>query len=616
MRTPAPRVRPALAAALVIFGLAWIAPPQALAQLPGSLVVTVSSPASGSPVSGTIPVTASVSIVGSLIVAGVQFQLDGANLGAEDATAPYSISWNTATTSNGSHTLTAVARDTLGLRYTSNPVTVAVFNDKTAPTVSITAPTAGSTVGGATAVSASASDNVGVVGVQFKLDGADLGAEDTTAPYSISWDTTTTSDGSHTLTAVARDGAGNRTTSAPVTVTVSNGGPPPPPTVKRFEETDASVAFSAGWVITSSERWSGGTAMFSGAAGAQATFTFTGTSVSWIGFRGPMAGIARVSLDGVQAGDVDMYVPFEEFRVVVFTRTGLAPGSHALTIEVTGLKNSASTDTAIVVDAFDVPAPTVKRVEETDPSIIYTAGWTQGITGAWSRGTAAVSTTAGAQATLTFTGTSVSWIGFRGPQAGIARVSLDGVVVGDVDTYAPAGDTQVVVFSATDLADASHTLTIEVTGLKNEASTDTAIALDALEVTSFSPQRAVSRFEETDPSVAYTAGWVRNPSAEWSGGTAAVSTTAGARATLPFIGTSVSWIGFRGPQAGIARVLLDGVLVGDVDTFAPTAEFQAVVFTATDLAPGSHALTIEVTGLKNSASTDSFIAVDAFDVTN
>ncbi|TMQ51968.1 MAG: hypothetical protein E6K74_12810, partial [Candidatus Eisenbacteria bacterium] len=210
MTTPAPRVRAALAAALVFFGLAWIAPPPAPAQLPlpGSLVVTIASPASGSTVSGTIPVTASVTIIGSAIVAGVQFQLDGANLGAEDGTAPYSISWSTATASNGSHTLTAVARDTLGLQYTSNPVTVTVFNDQTAPTVSITAPAAGSTVGGATTVSASASDNVGVVGVQFKLDGANLGAEDTAAPYSISWDTTGASNGSHSLTAVARDAAG------------------------------------------------------------------------------------------------------------------------------------------------------------------------------------------------------------------------------------------------------------------------------------------------------------------------------------------------------------------------------------------------------------------------
>ena len=75
---------------------------------------------------------------------------------------------------------------------------------------------------GTVQVSANASDNVGVVGVQFYVDGSPLGAEDTSAPYSISWDTTATADGSHTLTAVARDAANNRNTSAPVSVAVSN----------------------------------------------------------------------------------------------------------------------------------------------------------------------------------------------------------------------------------------------------------------------------------------------------------------------------------------------------------------------------------------------------------
>ena len=70
-------------------------------------------------------------------------------------------------------------------------------------------------------VGATASDNVGVVGVQFTLDGADLGVEDTTSPYSQSWTTSTSTNGSHTLTAVARDAAGNTKTSASVTVTVA-----------------------------------------------------------------------------------------------------------------------------------------------------------------------------------------------------------------------------------------------------------------------------------------------------------------------------------------------------------------------------------------------------------
>jgi hypothetical protein len=63
---------------------------------------------------------------------------------------------------------------------------------------------------------------VGVVGVRFYLDGSPLGVEDTTAPFAIAWDTTTTTNASHTLTAVARDAAGNSTTSVPLSIFVSN----------------------------------------------------------------------------------------------------------------------------------------------------------------------------------------------------------------------------------------------------------------------------------------------------------------------------------------------------------------------------------------------------------
>ena len=93
--------------------------------------------------------------------------------------------------------------------------------DTTPPTVSFTAPTAGQTLVGTISPLALASDNVGVAGVQFKLDGVNLGAELTAAPFTTSWNTATTSNGAHTLSAVARDAAGNSAT-ATVTVTVSN----------------------------------------------------------------------------------------------------------------------------------------------------------------------------------------------------------------------------------------------------------------------------------------------------------------------------------------------------------------------------------------------------------
>ena len=79
------------------------------------------------------------------------------------------------------------------------------LGDSTPPTVSMTAPIDGTTVSGMVTVSADANDNVGLAGVQFLLDGAPLGSEDTVAPYSISWDSSHVSNGLHTIAARARD---------------------------------------------------------------------------------------------------------------------------------------------------------------------------------------------------------------------------------------------------------------------------------------------------------------------------------------------------------------------------------------------------------------------------
>ena len=94
--------------------------------------------------------------------------------------------------------------------------------DTTPPTIALTAPLGGATVSGRITVSANATDNVGVVSVQFKLDGVSLGGQATTPPFALTWDTTTATSGAHTLSAVARDAAGNTGSSAGVTVTVAN----------------------------------------------------------------------------------------------------------------------------------------------------------------------------------------------------------------------------------------------------------------------------------------------------------------------------------------------------------------------------------------------------------
>jgi hypothetical protein len=385
----------------------------------------------------------------------------------------------------------------------------------------------------------------------------------------------------------------------------------------RVEESDAAASLSAGWTQSSLHSgWSGGAAMQSTVPGALATFTFTGTSVRWIGSRGRGSGIALVKVDGGAGIEVDLFArPNDEIRTPVITIDGLSDGKHTLTIEVTGRQNPEALSNVVVVDAFDVQAPIVSRLQHTDPDAIFSAGWAENTNLRWSGGGvfnndepplgAKVTATAGAKVTLSFRGTSIRWIGYRGPDAGIARVQVDGGAVTEVDTYSPTFKVQEVVFTATGLADANHTLTIEATGRKNDASTAAQIVVDAFDVTT--PGR---RFEEGHPAITYAGTWnPGNRNRTWSEGAAATSSTAGARATFSFTGTSVSWIGCEKASIGRARIYLDGAFVKEVNMYRPLGieGYQRTIFRADGLTNGPHTLTIEVVD-------GGFVVVDAFDV--
>ena len=211
------------------------------------------------------------------------------------------FTWNTATVSNGSHSLSAKAYDAAGHVTTSAAVAVNVSNvsnDTTSPAVSITAPAAGATVTATVTVSATASDNVGVVGVQFKLDGASLGLEVTTAPYSTTWNAGTAANGTHTLTALARDAAGNTATAAAVTVTVSTSTPPPPGTRSPYK----GVPFAVPGVIEAEDFDIGGEGVtwHDLVAGNQGGFYRTNTDVDIIA---PVGNAVGAVVNNFQTGE-------------------------------------------------------------------------------------------------------------------------------------------------------------------------------------------------------------------------------------------------------------------------------------------------------------------------
>src|SRR2546430_4299730 len=173
-------------------------------------------------------------------------------------------------------------------------------------------------------------------------------------------------------------------TAGPISVTTPAGtgtSSAPFKSATRFENTDPALTYTSGWDRTSTLRpWSVGTAAVASTAGKQVPFTFTGTDLRWIGFRGPQAGIARVSLDGVFIQQIDMYSVAEEVQAEVFKATGLASGNHTLLIEVTGTSIPASTGTYVVVDAFDVAPQVPATVNITSPPSAATVSGTIMIT--------------------------------------------------------------------------------------------------------------------------------------------------------------------------------------------------------------------------------------------
>jgi hypothetical protein len=203
----------------VVSGLFFGPPP----TLPPT--VTITAPVNSTTVTGNaVAVTAAAAATSPATVSSVQFQLGGANLGSLVTSSPYTISWDSTTAKNGSHTLTAIVTDSLGQHATSAPVTITSSNGGTpAPSVSIVAPISGAIVSSTAIVTAAVSSSAPPVSLQFQLDSVNLGAALATAPYSISWDTTKATNASHSLTAIATDGLGQSTISAPVSVTVANG---------------------------------------------------------------------------------------------------------------------------------------------------------------------------------------------------------------------------------------------------------------------------------------------------------------------------------------------------------------------------------------------------------
>ncbi len=185
--------------------------------------VDITNPNSGSTITSAQTVTVNANASDNVGVTYVYFYQNGTYRGWDNS-APYTFGWGVDSGDNGSHNWTARAYDAAGNQANDTinvNVNIGGSTDNTAPSVSITSPSSGSTYTSAQTVTinASASDNVGVTKVEF-YDGSTLRATDTTAPYSYAWGVTSSANGAHNWTARAYDAANNARSSSAVTLNV------------------------------------------------------------------------------------------------------------------------------------------------------------------------------------------------------------------------------------------------------------------------------------------------------------------------------------------------------------------------------------------------------------
>ncbi len=247
--------------------------------LPPPPVVTMTSPADLSTLSGSVNLVANPPAG----AATVQFLLNGQALGAPVA-APYSLAWDTTTTADGVSWLAVQTTDAVSGRTGTSPVArVTLANGGTRPpVVTVTSPDPGSVLSAISALGATVAATSPVANVQFFLDGLPIGTRLAAPPYLLYWDSRTTSNGPHVLTATATDSFGLAGTSPPLSFSVDNSHPPGVIGIDALVYSDAAGAMATpAFSTTTPSDLLVAFVAYDGPAKVAQTATVSGAGQSW-----------------------------------------------------------------------------------------------------------------------------------------------------------------------------------------------------------------------------------------------------------------------------------------------------------------------------------------------
>jgi subtilisin family serine protease len=404
----------------------------------------------------------------------------------------------------------------------------------------------------------------------------------------------------------------------------------------RHQQDDPYVEYRGGWTTSPTWSASGGSYASVNAPGCSVNVTFEGTYLAWYAVTAPWYGRAQVTLDGRGDMSVDMYSSSVKYKQKVYDTGLLEYGTHTLSIYCTGPAALFGPRTAINVDTFDVlgdltDAPEAGLIrwtyEQSDSRITYLGNWGRANNSTPWGGTFDYTSSPGAAALVDFTGTSVEVFARVAPWYGKALVTLDGGTPDEVTREADFYNSSVnysPVFTEEGLSPGPHTLAIKCLGAKRPESSGYSIGIESFYIMGYLDQAPkTTRIQESDAAwtlagdLACEGVWSTGTTWLASGGSFKSGNGTGAKLTVTFEGTYLSWLGRTAPWYGRARVTLDplGVnIVTTVDLYSATITWKKPIYNTGLLADGPHTVVIEWLGSKYWASGGTAIGVDAFDI--
>jgi murein DD-endopeptidase MepM/ murein hydrolase activator NlpD len=261
-------------------------------------------------------------------------------------------------------------------------------------------------------------------------------------------------------------------------------GTPTPSTGTRYEQGNGRILYLGGWLPFAVSGASGGAYTYADSP-AKALIWFSGTRLDLLATKGYTQGKAKVSLDGVDKGTIDLSNATTLRQQKVWSTGTVASGTHKVIISWSGQAGPKG-GTRVNVDAVVVQGSLVQAVlstvEQADSRLSYKGAWTPSSSTSASGGSFRYANKAGASVTIHFTGTYLAWLAKKSPVYGIAKVTLDGGKPQMIDLYNATEAYRQKVWSTGILASKAHTVVIQWTGTKNRAARDTNVSIDAVQV--------------------------------------------------------------------------------------------------------------------------------------